>query len=300
MGDSSRGGEPKRYFAVALHGATKFRLLGLAMRVFGWAAFFAVVLGSQALAQLPIGSLAITNHVNGVAITVSATSWINANPIESERSPDARIFIDLIDLQRKFPAVIDRSGITAADCAKRDSDSLSPAVSLKSGSLLAVDDQLIISLRGQVDLWSCKPRPAKSSIIWKKQKIGFLNIKLPTRQIVKAGMTKTKDGTQSFRGNLPIQLVQKDRTGIALKLSDPEIRLEGEDVLVTRASLDHAKTDINQKMYAALQRAINFVKLRTMLPKELQKSTVVSARFRSQGGHAIAEINLAATAPNTQ
>jgi len=94
--------------------------------------------------------------------------------------------------------------------------------------------------------------------------------------------------------------VQKDRMGVALKISDPEIRLEGQDVLVTRASLDHAKMDINQKMYAALQSAINFVKLKTMLPKELQQSTVVSARFRSQGGHAIAEINLAATAPNTQ
>src|SRR5678815_1881104 len=106
------------------------------MRALCWTALFAVVLGSQALAQLPIGSLAITNHVNGVPITVSATSWINANPIESERTPDARIFIDLIDLQRKFPAVIDRLGISAADCTKRDSDSLSPTVSLKSGSLL--------------------------------------------------------------------------------------------------------------------------------------------------------------------
>jgi len=272
--------------------------LGWAMRALCWAASFAVLFGSQAFAQFPTGTVAITNHVNGVPITVSATSWINA--IESERASDARIFIDLIDLQRKFPAVIDGLRTSAADCAKRDSESLSPTVSLKSGSLLPVDDQLIISLRGQVDLWSCKPRLGKSSIIWKKQKIGFLNIKLPTRQTVKPGMKRTKDGTQSFRGNLPIQLMQKDRKGVALKISDPEIRLEGQDVLVTHASLDHAKMAINQKMYAALQSAINFVKLKTMLPKELQQSTVVSARFRSQGGHAIAEINLAATAPNTQ
>ena len=67
------------------------------------------------------------------------------------------------------------------------------------------------------------------------------------------------------------------------------------------ANLNNAKLDINQKVYATLQSAINFVKLKAMLPKELQKSTVVSTRFRSQGGHAIAEINLAVTsAPNTQ
>jgi hypothetical protein len=96
-------------------------------------------------------------------------------------------------------------------------------------------------------------------------------------------------------------LVQKDSASIALKISDPEIKLEGQDVVVSNSNLDHAKLDINQKVHAALQSAINFVKLKAMLPKELQKSTVVSARFRSQGGHAIAEINLAATgAPNTQ
>jgi hypothetical protein len=137
--------------------------------------------------------------------------------------------------------------------------------------------------------------------VWKKQKIGFLNIKLPVQHTLKAAMKKTKEGTQPFRGNLPIQLVQKDSANVALKISDPEIRLEGQDVVVTHANLDHAKVDINQKAYAAILSAINLVKLKAMLPKELQKSTVVSTRFRSQGGHAIAGINLAATsAPNTQ
>ena len=166
---------------------------------------------------------------------------------------------------------------------------------------MPVDDQLIVSVRGYVDLWSCKARPAKSSIVWKNKKIGFLSIKLPVQHTVKAAMKKTKDGTQPFRSNLPIQLVQKGSANVALKVSDPEIRLEGQEVVITHASLDHAKVDINQKAYAAILSAINLVKLKAMLPKELQKSTVVSTRFRSQGGHAIAEINLAATsAPNTQ
>jgi hypothetical protein len=47
---------------------------------------------------------------------------------------------------------------------------------------------------------------------------------------------------------------------------------------------------------SALQRAIDPVKLKTALPKELQKlnMSVQSARFRDYGGHAIAEINLEA------
>ena len=271
------------------------------MKVLFGAALLSTVLVSKASAQLAVGPITITNYVNGVPITVSATSWITTSSVDSERTVDARIFVDLVDLQRKLPAVLDRLGVSAADCAKRDADSRSPAVSLTSGSLLPIDDQLIMSVRGQVDLWSCRARPAKSSIVWKKQKIGFLSIKLPERHTVKAAMTKTKDGTQPFRGKLPIQLVQKDSANIALKISDPEIRLEGQEVVITHANLDHARVDINRKAYAVILSAINFVKLKAMLPKELQKSTVVSTRFRSQGGHAIAEINLAATsAPNTQ
>jgi hypothetical protein len=144
-----------------------------------------------------------------VPITVSATSWITTNLIDNERTVDVRIFVDLIDLQRKFPAVIDRSEVSAADCAKRDADSRSPAVSLKSGSLVPVDDQLIVSVRGYVDLWSCKARPAKSSIVWKNKKIGFLSIKLPVQHTVKAAMKKTKDGTQPFRSNLPFNWCKK-------------------------------------------------------------------------------------------
>lgn len=270
------------------------------MRAFFAAALLSAVLIPEASAQLAVGPITITNHVNGVPISVSATSWITVSSVDGERTVDVRIFVDLIDLQRKFPAVIGRFGVSAADCAKRDMDNRSPAVSVKSGSLVPVDDQLIMSVRGEVDLWSCKGRPAKSSIVWKKQKIGFLHIKLPMHHTVKATMKKTKDGTQPFRGKLPIRLVQKDRANVALKISEPEIKLEGQDAVVTPANLDHAKADINQKVYAALQSAINFVKLKAMLPKELQKLTVVSTRFRSQGGHAIVEINLVASStPNT-
>ena len=272
------------------------------MRAFFWAALFTAVLGTNASAQLAaIGPIAITNKVNGVPITVSATSWITVNSADNERTVDTRIFVDLIDLQRKFPDVVDSFKLSTANCAKRDADNRSPVVSLKSGSLLPVDDQLIMSVRGNVDLWSCKASPAKSEYVWKKKKIGFIKIKLPVLHTKKAAMKKTMDGTQPFRGNLPIQLIQKGSANVGLKIVESEIKLEGQDAIVTNANLNQAKVDINQKVFAAIQSAINFVKLKAMLPKELQKSTVVSTRFRSQGGHAIAEINLAATsAPNTQ
>jgi len=263
------------------------------MKVIIGAAVLAISVPTSASAQQSVGPIAITNQVNGVPITVSATSWITINKAENG-AVDARIFVDLIDLQRKLPDVLDKSGPATADCSKRDSDNRSAAVSLKGGTLTPVDDQLIVSVRGNVNVWSCKNKPSTSKIAWKKHKIAFLNIKLPVRQTIKGGFRKTKDGGQSFRENLPVQLVQKDDSNIAPKMAEPEMKLDDRDS-VSDSNLNHAKIDISHKIYAALQSAINFVKLKAMLPKELQQSKVVSTRFRSHGGHAIAEIVLASS-----
>src|SRR5690242_5201098 len=120
------------------------------------AALLSASLATGASAQQAVGPIAITNQVNGVPITVSATSWITISKGDNERTFDARIFVDLIDLQRKLPDILDKSGPATADCSKRDSDNRSASVSLKSGTLTPVDDQLIVSVRGNVDVWSCK------------------------------------------------------------------------------------------------------------------------------------------------
>ncbi|MGA7312076.1 MAG: hypothetical protein WBX05_24350 [Pseudolabrys sp.] len=263
---------------------------------------------SEATAQVVVGPIAVTNKVNGIPITVSTTSWITVNSIDNETTVDVRILADLIDLQRKFPNVVDTLGLSTDKCAARTTDARggadakSAAVSLKSGSLWPVDDRLIMSIRGQVDTWSCVAGSSKSGIEWKKKKFAFLDIKVPVVHKWRV-VTKKNDVTQSFRGNLPIQLVKKDGTNVGLKIAEHDIKLDGQDATVTGASLSIAKMDLNRKAYNALQSAIDPAKLKAILPKEFQKMnmTVVSTRFRSYGGHAIAEINLAAaSAPNTQ
>jgi hypothetical protein len=253
---------------------------------------------SGATAQLAVGPMAITNNVNGIPITVSATSWTNVNSVGNERTVDARIFVDLIDFQRKFANVLETFKPPADNCAKRGTHNQTSVVYVKSGSLWPVDDHLVMSIRGHVDVWSCIARSSKSEIAWKRKKIGFMKLKVPVLQTVK-NMKKNKDGTQPFHGNLPIQLVKKDNANIGFKISEAEIKLEGEDTVVTNANLNLAKIDINLKAFSALQSAIDPAKLKAVLPNEFQKlnMTVVSTRFRSYGGHAIAEINLAAASP---
>ena len=269
------------------------------MRALFLGALVVVGLVSKATAQLAVGPIAITNNVNGVPITVSATSWITVSTVGNERIVDARIFADLIDLQKKFPDVVEAFKLPADDCANRGAGEQSPVVFFKSGSLRPVNDQLVMFIHGHVDVWSCTATSEKSEIKWKKKKIGFVNLKVPELHTVR-NMKKSKDGTQPFSGSLPIQLVKRDRANIGVKIAESDIKLEGQDVIMTNANLNLAKVDINKKMHKALQSAIDPGKLRAVLPKEFQKMnmTVVSTRFRSYGGHAIAEINLAAADPS--
>ena len=271
------------------------------MRALYLGALLAAGLVSSAAAQTSVGPVAITNTVNGVPVTVNATSWITVNSTGNELTVQARIFADLIDLQKKFASILDAFKLPANNCANKQADTQNPVVSFRNGSIVPVDDQLVMSVRGDVGVVSCVAGPQKTATGWKNKKLLFLKWKVPVTHVVRT-VKERKDGAQGFRGNLPIQLVKKD-AGVGLKASEPDIKLEGQDALMSNANANLAKTHINQKVYAALQSAIDPAKLKAALPKDLQKMnmTVVSARFRSYGGHAIAEINLAAaSAPYTQ
>ena len=253
-----------------------------------------------ATAQQATGPVAITNTVNGIPITVSATSWITTETTGSEHKIQARIFADLIDLQRKFASIVGSFKLPTSNCATRNANNQSQVVSFKGGSLWPVDDRLVMSVRGDVDMWSCIVSPPKSAIEWKKKKLWFLKINVPVRHTWRS-MKERKDGAQSFRGSLPIHLVKKDSANVALKVAEADIKLDGRESTAPNSNLSLAK--VQQKALNALQSAIEPAKLKMALPKEIQKlnMAVVSTRFRSYGGHAIAEINLAAeSAPYTQ
>ena len=109
-----------------------------------------------------------------------------------------------------------------------------------------------------------------------------------------ANLKKTKDGSQPLDVSLQIYLVTKDNATVALEFAKPDKKLEGQYPFVTNPILKLVNVDINKEAYNALQSAIDPAKLKTVLPKELQKlnMSVVLARFRDAGGHAVAEINL--------
>ena len=269
------------------------------MRALFLGALLLAGLASQAKAQLAVGPITIVNDVNGVRVAISATSWITVNSAGNETVVDTRILADLADLQKKFSHVVNTLAPPVDGCANRGVDNQSSVVSLKSGALWPRDDQLIMLLRGQIDVWSCVPASSKSGILWKRKKIGFIKLNVPHFHTWTKNSMKSKRGTQLFRGGFPINLVKKDNATFTLKITKPNLMLEGEKMSLTDANLQLAIRNINQGAFNTIQSAINPASLKKVLPEELQKlnMTVISARFRDYGGHAIAEIILAARVP---
>jgi hypothetical protein len=263
------------------------------MRALCLAGFLLAGLASQAAAQLAIGPVAIKNNVNGVPVTVNATSWTTVKPVDNEIVVHARILADLVDLQKKFSSIIGRLKPAGDNCATKGADAPNPIVSLKSSSSMwPRSDQLVMFLRGSVDMWSCVDGPKKIETRWQQKKIAFIKYKVAVKH-TRTELKKSKNGTQAFDATLPAILLKKEDGKVALEFAKSYLKLDGYPDSILRRT----NADINKNVLSALQSAIDPEKLRAVLPKDLQKlnMSVLSARFRDYGGHAIAEINLTAT-----
>lgn len=263
------------------------------MRAFVLGVLFLGGFMPNAMAQLAYGPTVIKTEVNGVPITLSATSRITINAVGDKLTVDARILADLVDLQKNFTSVVDTFEPPADQCANRGGAGKSPIVAFKSGSLWPRGDQVVMFMRGHIDVWSCRLGRRHSTIRWRKKKIAFLKLKIPQIHVWRR-LIKKRDGAQPFRGSLPVYLVKKKNEKIALEAATPAIKLGGQEALLTHATLRSAKAEINRTVANALQHAIDPATLKDALPTELQKLDlgVVSARFRSLGGHVLAEVNL--------
>ena len=202
----------------------------------------------------------------------------------------ARIFADLVDLQKKIASIVGKfkPGDT---CANKGAEP-NPVMSLKSSTLWPRSDQLVMFLRGHIDMWSCVAGPRRPRRVTCRRR------SLHQVQDGRAAHCQRSEEEQerhaAVRRNVA-RYPDEDggRQGLARgHQALPQARGGYSDTVLKRAN-----ADLNKSALSALQSAIDPEKLKAALPKELQKlnMSVQSARFRDYGGHAIAEINLGAT-----
>jgi hypothetical protein len=234
------------------------------MRAFFFSAFLLAGLVSRATAQVAVGPVAINNNVYGVPIVVSATSW-TVNSTENGLVVTARIFADLVDFQRKVSSIVSTFRLPADNCASRTVDTPNPIVSLKSSSLWPRGDQLVMSIRGNLDIWSCVAGPRKSELRWRTKKFAFIKYRVQVRHTW-TNLKKNKADTQPFDASLPIYLVKKDDGAVALEFAKPYVKIEGQ---YPEAILKPANAGINKNAHNAIQSMIDLAKLKAVLPKEI-------------------------------
>jgi hypothetical protein len=255
----------------------------------------------QAFAQLALGPIPYQQSVNGVPVTVNVLSLIMVQTVGDSLSVTAKVDGDLFDLQQKIGTIVDTFKLPTDNCANTGVDKPNPVVSITTKSLTPEGDQAVFAIGGHVDVWSCVIGPPKSEIQWQMKRIGPIKTKVPVPHTWTNYM-KNKDATQPFDASIPVSLVKQGDTTVALQISKPNIKLEGQYVFLTNGILKIANIDINQKAAGALQNAIDPNKLKATIPPELQKlnMAVETAHFVNDGGHLVAEITLTAKVSATE
>lgn len=272
-------------------------------RMTACAAVCATLLLTPAIAGEPdeaqIGPVDYQQNVNGVAVNLSATTYVKIETIDNKLYLRARVVGDLIDLQRKIGPIVDTFDLPRDNCG-----SYSPknaVVSIPRKELRYAAGGAVFSIGGSVTMWQCIENLVPNSRLdWEVRNIGLgIKAKVPVIRTWPGSPIKTILVRQSFDADLPVFLVKNSDHAVGVQFSKPDIELKGDLAFITKGALQIAGVDINQKAYDALQKAIDPQKLQLAIPDELAKynPTVVSARLIDQAGHLCAELTLSALVP---
>ncbi|MBY0561974.1 hypothetical protein [Hyphomicrobium sp.] len=268
---------------------------------FAAALYLAVVPNANAQSndEVAIGPVEYTQDVNGVPVTISATSFVKLVTTDSKLSLHVRVLGDLIDLQKKIGAIVDTFNLPSNNCGSYSPNN--PVVSIPRKELKPTADGAVFSIGGSVTMWQCVQNPVPNSKLdWEIRNVGFgIKTKVPVVRTWPGNPIKTILVTQPFDADLPVYLVKNNEHAVGVQFSKPDIELKGNLAFITKGVLKIAGININDKAYDALQKAIDPQKLSLAIPEEVMKYNPIieSARLFDSGGHLTAEISMSALVP---
>lgn len=275
--------------------ATAIALAGLAVAGVGLAG----ATHASGSKEVQIGPVNYQQDVNGVPVSVAATTFVKVETSDNAIELRARVVGDFVDLQRKIGPIVDTFDLPRENC--RSYSPNNPVVSLPTKALTFRDGTALFSVGGSVTMWECLENPIPNSKVeWELRDIGLgIKTKVPVVVTWPGSPIKTILVTQPFEAALPVSLVKRDDYSVALEVGRPDIELKGQYAFITKGILKIAGVDVNQKAHDALLKAIDPAKLRMAMPQDLLKynPAIVSARFIDVGGHLSAEIALTAKVP---
>jgi hypothetical protein len=249
--------------------------------------------------EILIGPLALTQDLgNGVVINVRASSFINAKTENNALHFKLRLVVDLTDLQAKSGAIIDTIPLPTNNCGHFGVDNL---VARIWGKRLGISGNTArMDLNGDVDVWTCAKNPVPCSRVdWEPRRIGPITTNVPVVKLYDCNPPiKNRNVNQPFNASLPFQLVVVDPKTVGVKLETPSVSLGGTLGGVTTGILKIAGVDLNGRVKAALDRAINPELLQKSIPQEyLQLNPDIKvAKLFDNNGSLAATIEMSAIA----
>lgn len=269
-------------------------------------AFFIAVLraSSSALAAEPgevvIGPISYVQDVNGVPVTIIATTYVKVITEDNQILVKARVVGNLSDLQQKIGTIVDTFDLPRDNC--KSYSPKNPVVSIPRKELFFRDGAAVFSLGANVTVWACVENPVPNSKLetgWCK--VGPIKTKCPKVVTWPGSPIKTHAGAQNLDADIPVFLVRNNDHAVGIQFSKPDINLGDCSwfACVAKGIVNLGGIDVNQKAYDALQKAIDPEKLRLAIPEELSSfnPVVEAARFVSDTGNLAAEISVSAMVP---
>jgi hypothetical protein len=256
---------------------------------------------SQQSDEVVVGPIDYQQNVNGIPVTLSATTFARIETKDNQIFLKARVVGNLADLQRKIGSIIDTFDLPRDNC--KSFSPKNPVVAIPRKELGIRDGAAFLSIGANVTVWACVENPIPNSKVeWEMCNLGFAKTKCRPHLITWPGSPiKTHVGAQNIDADLPVTLEKISDYAVGLRLSNPDINLGDCSwfACVAKGILQIGGVDINQKAYDALQKAIDPEKLKLTIPEELAKfnPTVESASFVNSDGNLAAEIRLSALVP---
>ena len=175
------------------------------------AAFIASTSAAEAVRadEVQIGPILYTQDVNGVPVTITASSFVDISTGSNQINIKARVVGDLYDLQQKIGAIVDTFNLPRDNC--RSFSASNPVVSIPRKELLFKEGSAFFSVGGTVTVLDCRENPVPNSKVeWVMGNVFGVKTKVPKVVTWGGDPIKNKVLTQPFDADLPVTLVKNN------------------------------------------------------------------------------------------
>lgn len=245
-----------------------------------------------------VGPVSYTTPVMGVPVTAQARSYLSINTSGSGINVGLDATVNLADLQRQFPAIIETIPLPRENCKSFSPNN--PVVSLRGQGLEYSSGQAIFKVAGSVTMWECLENPIPE-VYWDPTGCSAFGIgKFGCPKTRRGSPIKTKLITQPFEASLPVSVAPTSATTVGVTIGAPSIELKGQYAFISKGILNIAGVNINDYAKQAIDKAINPSSLQLGVPEDYTKlnPTITAARFVETEG--ALGLNLAMTAQVSQ